>query len=138
MNTADRRALARCLKLVETHPTDLGRRRQMWEKKLDRESWIDRATFACQIAQQEAMHLKPWECTPAFSDPAPDDTDTWSHQKAKARIVANRLRQLGLSIYEPSPLDAIAKAEELLGRQAAPALRITAGGSVKAIEPAAR
>jgi hypothetical protein len=124
MNTADRRALARCLKLVEAHPTDAGRRRQMREKKLDREPWLDRALFACQIAQQEAMHLKPWECAPAFSDPAPDDTDGWSHQKAKARVVADRLRQLGLSIFEPSPLDAIVRAEEALRRQAGAELRV--------------
>lgn len=125
MSPADRRALARCLKLIEQHPTDPGRRRQMREKKLDREPWLDRATFACQIAQQEAMHLRPWECAPAFSDPAPDDTDTWSHQKAKARIVADRLRQFGLSIFEPSPLHAIAEAEAALQRQG-PALRVIA------------
>jgi hypothetical protein len=123
MSPADRRALARCLKLVETHPTDLGRRHQMREKKLDRESWISRAEFACQIAQQEALRLKPWECCPAFADPAPDDTDGWAHQKAKARVVADRLRQLGLSIFEPSPLDAIARAEEALRRQG-PELRV--------------
>jgi hypothetical protein len=128
MTTKDHRALARCLKLIEEHPTDLGRRHQMREKKLDREPWLERALFACQIAQQEAMRLKPWECAPAFSDPAPDDVDTWSHQKAKARIVADRLRQLGLSVYEPSPLDAIAKAEEALRRQG-PELRVVSPDS---------
>jgi hypothetical protein len=95
----------------------------MREKKLDREPWLDRATFACQIAQQEAMHLKPWECAPAFSDPATDDTDGWRHQKAKARVVADRLRQLGLSIFVPDPIGEIAKAEEALRRQG-PALQV--------------
>ena len=120
---ADRNALARCLKLIENHPTDLLRRQQMLEKKRDREPLIDRQLFACQICQQESLKLKPWECCPGFSDPADDDTDGWGHQKAKARVVADRLRQLNLSVFEPSPLDAIAKAEEALRRQA-PELRV--------------
>lgn len=120
---ADRRALARCLKLIENHPTDLGGRRQMREKKFDREPWEERASFACLVAQQELLRLRPWECCPAFSDPDPNDTDSWGQQKAKARVVADRLRALEISIYVADPLAEIAKAEESLRRQA-PAVRV--------------
>jgi hypothetical protein len=96
----DLAALRACIAVVERDPTRREQIRNMRPK-------LERALFACNVAQSEALNLKPWEVCPAESDPDPSDNASYAEQKRRARQLADRLRAAGLSIYEPDPIAAL-------------------------------
>lgn len=56
--------------------------------------------YAAFSAQIESLHLQPWESTLVYAD------------TPEARVLLRRLKADGLSRYEPSPLEALAEAEQ--------------------------
>jgi hypothetical protein len=109
----DREALRRCMELIER--ADPGITRLLERRAAAGESWEKRALFACAFLQSRAMRLKPWEIAPCNS--AAHSTDAmnaeFAERKRRARHLANRLRAVGLSVYEPDPIEALhARAEQ--------------------------
>jgi hypothetical protein len=99
----DLAALRACIAIVERDPTRREQIRNMRPK-------LERALFACSVAQSEALNLKPWEVCPAESAPDPSDNANYAEQKRRARRLADQMRAAGLSIYEPDPLTALEQA----------------------------
>jgi hypothetical protein len=114
LSRADRDALSRCLALARTlRPELYGQPVSPSDPKL----WIATAmaaSYSCQIA---SLQLRPWEWPPCWLEtdadiaaalklPAGDHT-----QQRRAAKIVTRLLTLGLSRYEPNPLEAIESAE---------------------------
>lgn len=92
---SDREALQRALALARTF--DRARAEQL-DAKLGDEPWSDVATFAAHVCQCRALHLRPWERSPAM---AADDDDGPAGQLLRRMLAA------GFSRYEPDPLAAL-------------------------------
>jgi hypothetical protein len=114
LSRVDRDALSRCLALARTlRPELFGQPVSPRDPKL----WIataKAATYSCQIA---SLQLRPWDWPPCWLEtdadiaaalklPANDHT-----QQRRAAKIVQRLLALGLSRYEPNPLEAIEGAE---------------------------
>jgi hypothetical protein len=93
-----------------------------------KQSWEERALFACSCVQSETMSLRPWETAPsdAVGEPHPTiaNLDSQMREWRKAHAVVERLLKLGLSPYVADPLGEINGAEEALRQQAHPPLRV--------------
>ena len=78
--------------------------------------WAEVGTFAAASAQRHSLHLKPWQSPPCRSDPEdlykPIGDPRGERESAE---LLRRLLDIGLSRYEPDPLQAIAQAEKRLG-----------------------
>jgi hypothetical protein len=95
MKVIDREALQRALALA--HTFDHARAEQL-DAKLSDEPWSDVAAFAAYVCQCRALHLRPWERSPAMA--AADDD-------GPAGQLLRRMLAAGLSRYEPDPLVAL-------------------------------
>ena len=96
----DREALQRAMAFACLDPQ---RRDQLLAMALE-QPWQEVATFAAYCAQIASMHLHPWQDPPCLgigTDPQPE-AEKW----------ADRLIMAGLSIYEPNPVEALAKARK--------------------------
>jgi hypothetical protein len=109
----DREALERAMELARREP---GRREQLDSKLAGGEPWEDVAMFASGCLQGRTLQLKPWEIL--VCDIEEDDIPDLMHSRVpdmegrrKAARLLRRLLQLGLSKYEPTPVEAIAAAE---------------------------
>jgi hypothetical protein len=98
LTEVDKEALDRALVLVK-------QRRIVPEKitesvvwLLQDSSWLDAATYAAFHCQFWSLGLQPWQDTPCYADPT-DDPAAWQLQQ--------RLLRLGLSKFEPSPIEAL-------------------------------
>jgi hypothetical protein len=95
MKVIDREALQRALTLA--HTFDHARAEQL-DAKLADEPWTDVAAFAAHVCQCRALHLRPWERSPAMA--AADDD-------GPAGQLLRRMLGAGLSRFEPDPLVAL-------------------------------
>jgi hypothetical protein len=105
MRQADRDAMRRAIEL--TRAENAGRREQI-DAKLKTESWESVGAFASFHRQSHALRLKPWEAPPVASDDVVHD-----RYGGRPREVALRQKMLalGVSVFEPDPLRALAEAE---------------------------
>ena len=74
--------------------------------------WQPWRDYSCQVG---ALRLKPWESPPCHVYyTAPDNRDGMKQglRDARAGDLADRLMAAGLSIYEPDPAAALARAEK--------------------------
>src|SRR5262245_34660103 len=79
--------------------------------------WVEVGTFAAASAQRHSLHLKGWQSPPCRS--VPEDLNKPVGDPRAARESAELLRRLlhvGLSRYEPDPMQAIEQVEKRLGR----------------------
>jgi hypothetical protein len=77
--------------------------RENIEQRLKREGFEQAGQFAVYVAQDTTLRLKPWECTPS---------SIWGYSDQSAAIaLRDRLLAAGLSVDEPNPIEALAKAE---------------------------
>ena len=97
MSEADRAALDECLRLARADPTC----RQQIDSMLEERDWREVAEFAAYGCQRRALKLKPWQSPPCWGNE--DDS--------RSIALLNRMLEAGLSAFEPSPLEALAKAK---------------------------
>jgi hypothetical protein len=96
----DIEALRRCVEAVLAAGDDLA---EMVARKLKAEQWRSVALFCSYSQQMDNLRLRLWQSPPCYRDD-PRDPQT--------RELADRLRAAGLSIFEPSPLEALAAKEK--------------------------
>jgi len=109
LHPVDRSALERAIELAKGESA--GRARQIADK-LKHESWRAVGEFAASCCQDRALATKPWETAPCSvdeDDPIPDGDD--HRRTGRAIKLLRRLLRAGLSRYEPSPIEALARVE---------------------------
>jgi hypothetical protein len=112
LNEIDRDALARAL--IAGRAESPGRAKQI-DSKLQHESWQEVAEFAAHCVQGRSLNLQPWQKPPlcyfshlesALREPYGDVAGA-----REAAEVLKKMLALGLSRFEPNPLQAIQQAE---------------------------
>ena len=109
LSLVDRDALERAIEITKAESQ--GRARQI-ANKLKTESWREVAEFAASVAQHKSLKTKPWEVGPISVDeydPMPVGDDV--HRRGRAIKLLQRLLRAGLSRFEPSPIEALARVE---------------------------
>jgi hypothetical protein len=101
LGPVDREALERAVSLVLADRGDFS---QHVASMLRERKWIEVAQFCAFSLQMDALSLKPWQEPPCWDGEDVRDPQT--------RELASRLRAANLSIFEPSPLAALARAEK--------------------------
>jgi hypothetical protein len=109
MTRTDKDALARAIEMAKTLDPVYS---AAVESKLTSGAWEEAALYACVHLQSQALRLRPWMCPPCHANDAIDLAEG-DHYGNKPGEVALRQRMiaLGLSVYEPNPLEAIERAE---------------------------
>jgi len=128
LTAADIDALERALVAVcRRSPEDAARFEELLRHKPWREV-CESAAYSCQV---DSLQLKPWHCPPMDCGDVPFKNGGYGNTEKEVRPRL-RMKALGLSIYEPFPAEAIAKAEE--ARRGA-RRRAQRPGQAAAIEP---
>jgi hypothetical protein len=96
----DRDAMRRAIEWVRQQSPDRG---EQINHKLKHEGFEAAGHFAAIVAQDQTLHLKPWECAPC---------NIWGYYSANAIALRDRLVAAGLSVFEPDPVKALAEAEQ--------------------------
>jgi hypothetical protein len=108
--------LRHCLELAMRERKD-----QLEGMRKEARPWLERAQFACGCVQSETMNLRPWEVAPcdAVGEPHPTVVRQASYMVEwhKARRIAERLLELGLSPYVADPIGEIASEAPCVGAQ---------------------
>jgi hypothetical protein len=106
----DREALRRALEVARGE--DEGRRRQIDSMLADGRDWTETAKFAAYCAQGAVLGLLPWQSPPCCSSLVDLDKPFGDTRGARESAeLLKKLLALGLSKYEPNPLQAITAAE---------------------------
>ena len=100
LDPVDREALERAVQLMLAN-RELGAH---VAETLRERRWLSVALFCVFSLQMDALSLKPWQEPPCWDGEDVRDPLT--------RELASRLRAANLSIFEPSPLAALARAEK--------------------------
>jgi hypothetical protein len=115
MRRVDREALTRALRIAMQAEGSTGRppliaeRLRNPESEWDTWEWI--ATSAARAQQHNALHLKPWQPSPAsMGDQRPVD-DAQHDGHLAAWELRRRLLDAGLSQWEPDPVRALSEVE---------------------------
>ena len=111
IDATDREALERCL--VTARAEDGGRRQQI-DSMLASEPWENVAIFACTCAQYRSLDLPPWQsppfrCSQSLRDLSQPYGDASGRRECAE--LRKRLRDAGLSVFEPDPIAALARIE---------------------------
>jgi hypothetical protein len=81
------------------------------DDKLAREGFASAGEFAAYAAQCETLRLKPWEAPPAHVRATIAEVDQSVYGRRGTEIaLRDRLLAAGLSVFEPDPLSALARA----------------------------
>jgi hypothetical protein len=73
--------------------------------------WIETVTRLATLAQSVTLGLRPWQCEPCrTSDDGHIDPDCYGRRPDEIAL-RRKLISLGLSIFEPDPMAALARAE---------------------------
>ena len=110
LSDLDRQALERAIEIDRKRSNAC---RLQIDDKLRSEPWLEVAKFAAQRCQEDALHLKPWECWPPCVV-AVDDVDRrgYAHRGiGKSAALLRRMLAAGLSRYEPDVINALARVE---------------------------
>jgi hypothetical protein len=118
LTEADLEALTRALATARR----MEEKRAVIERELAKEGFLEAASTAAYVCQNRALELKPWEwpvCWLKTANPdalllglkqaRPDGKDL--NGQRRATLLLRKLLRLGLSRFEPDPLQAIEKAE---------------------------
>jgi hypothetical protein len=104
LSRADRDALRRALTIARAES-------KAYREHLDdiaaREGWIASAQAASYHCQIRALALKPWQAPPCHG--GPDEIGIGYGNTAGEVRLRRRLREAGLSLYEPDPASALEK-----------------------------
>jgi hypothetical protein len=79
------------------------------EDKLRCEGFAAAGEFAAYAAQCETLRLKPWQAPPSHVRATDPDPNVYGCRPAEIAL-RDRLVQAGLSVFEPDPLSALARA----------------------------
>ena len=104
MTRKDKDALKRALVMVETVDAEIAQRikaHSTWQEA------AERAAFFCQM---RLLHLRPWMTPPMLSHDQIDPQGGYGGTEQEVGL-RRKMLALGLSLYEPNPLAAIAEAE---------------------------
>jgi hypothetical protein len=71
--------------------------------------WIEEARRCAACAQMLTLGLRPWQCPPVHASDTVGD-DRYGERPAEVEL-RQRMIKLGISIFEPDPLAALAAAE---------------------------
>jgi hypothetical protein len=108
----DREAMQRAIALTLAED-DQGRVEQVKAMLAERD-WWDVATFCAYHRQARSLHIKPWEFTPCWINPDQIDAiiarGAYQSRDYGAARLLKRMLKLGLSAYDPTPLESIAQA----------------------------
>jgi hypothetical protein len=104
LTKADLAAMGRAINWMRAESPD---RAEQIEHKLKHEGFEAAGEFAAIAAQDQTLHLKPWECAPC---------NIWGYNQSSAIELRNRLVAAGLSVFEPDPMQALAEAERKQGK----------------------
>jgi hypothetical protein len=75
------------------------------------EEWIELALYFVSAAQSDSLHLRPWETPPLHThDDGIVDSLGWGRRPNEVALL-RKMIALGLSRFEPDPLQAIDEAE---------------------------
>jgi hypothetical protein len=107
MRRTDKDALTRAIEMARTLDPIIV---QAVESLLKSRTWQEAAEYACYHCQVKSLRLRPWQAPPLRSD---DEIDPAGMYGGKPEEVALRRRMitLGLSEFEPNPLEAIERSE---------------------------
>jgi hypothetical protein len=105
LTAADHDALERALRLMLADK----KRREHFERLLERYDWQEVATRASYVSQIRVLKLKAWQAPPCEN--FDDEVDgSYGHSEGEVEL-RQRMRALNISLYEPDPRAAIAAAE---------------------------
>ena len=107
MTRKDRDALKRAIAMARAMD---GETAQRVDLNLKYSPWQEAAEHAAYQCQMRTLKLRPWQCPPMDSD---DEISPKGMYGGTPQEVGLRRRMivLGLSVFEPDPLSAIAEAE---------------------------
>lgn len=111
LTDVDRDAMTRA---IETTRKESPARRRQVDSFLSSRPWERVGRFCTFSCQMDALHLDPWETPPVWIrdiDAALNAPDDARHIPGSARLL-QRMLALGLSRYEPTPLQAMEQAEQ--------------------------
>jgi len=112
ISEVDREAFERSIAVMLRHHERIYRtsfKRRLEEAK---EPWANIGRHAASVCQCEVLGLKPWQQAPRDVEPGESDAPPFEHRRtAAAAAILARLLAAGLSRYEPSPVEALARAE---------------------------
>lgn len=114
LSVVDREALERAIELARA---ESAAQRQQIEDMLATRGWERTARFAAYCCQDAALNLRPWQTPPCWILGDPDRllaAQTADPDHRRAAVLCRKLLDLGLSRYEPDPIDAIAHRERAL------------------------
>jgi hypothetical protein len=96
LTDVDRDALQRALDMTLAEPD----RAEQLQHKLQNNGWHEAAKFAAYHQQVKNLRLQPWQSPPCSAG-------TRTYVDEEILEISRRLVRLGLSLFEPDPLDAI-------------------------------
>jgi hypothetical protein len=101
LTKADHIAMCKSIEWVRTHSKDDV---ELIEHVLECEGFAKAGEYAANIAQSKTLGLKCWECAPC---------NIWGHDDQSSAIeLRDRLLSVGISLFEPDPMQALAEAEQ--------------------------
>ena len=73
-------------------------------------AWFDAARHCASFAQRMTLRLKPWDCWPCETADKVSTPPRYAQRPQEVEL-RQRMIRLGISIFEPDPLRALAEAE---------------------------
>ncbi len=111
MTRRDREALARAVQWAERYQR--GKPIILLPSPMPRAGspeWFEEARRCAGFAQMITLRLKPWEAPPIVSDDEVGDPTKYGSRPQEVEL-RQRMIKLGVSLFEPDPLAALAAAE---------------------------
>ena len=73
-------------------------------------AWFEAARYCASFAQRMTLRLKPWDCWPCETADKVSNPPRYAQRPQEVEL-RQRMIRLGISIFEPDPLRALAEAE---------------------------
>jgi hypothetical protein len=108
LSAIDIEALQRALEAVRAESTEDAAR---LDSLAEQEGWFEAASSAAYHCQLKSLQLKPWFCPPMDCGDVAFKNGGYGNTEKEVRLRL-RMKALGLSVFEPFPAEAIAKAKE--------------------------
>jgi hypothetical protein len=108
LTATDTEALQRALEIVRAESVEDAAR---FDSLTERQGWFEAASTATYRCQIRNLHLRPWHCPPCDCGDFIFKHGGYGNTGKEVRLRL-RMKKLGISIYEPNPVEAIEKAED--------------------------
>ena len=108
LTESDIEALQRALDIVRAESMEDAARLVSLE---ERKGWFEAASTAVYRCQLRSLRLKPWHAPPMSCGDTVFENGGYGNTAKEVRLRL-KMKALGISIYEPDPIGAIAKAED--------------------------